>query len=160
MGLVNLNENIKGIYQDDDEDLGTTPVEFMSEVFGEPGFTYTNRNGERKSIDELDIVDGEFYHSLNNPEEFQNFYKFIDVFGRFLVDTGISDIDVVKLLKNGRTKIENVMQFFDNDKEYKKYQEELAGSDSDTKPSYRMPVFIAEALYYLDRVLLPGVFRE
>ena len=160
MGLVNLKENIKGIYQSDDEEETTLPTEFLSEVFGEPGFTYTDRKGEVHPIDEMDIVDGEFYHSLNNPEEFTNFFKFVDIFARFLSDTGIMDAEDVVPLKKNRTRIENVMQFFDNDKEYAKYEKALESGDDEMKPSYRMPVFIAEALYYLDKVLLPGVFRE
>lgn len=160
MGLVNLKSNIKGIYQDDDDELSTIPTEFLSEVFGEPGFTYTDRKGEVHPIGEMDIVDGEFYHSLNNPEEFKNFFKFIDLFARFLSNTGIMDAEDVLPLKKNRSRIENVMQFFDNDKEYDKYEKALEGDEEDSKPSYRMPVFIAEALYYLDKVLLPGVFRE
>lgn len=160
MGLVNLNTNIKGIYQADDEDELATPTEFMSEVFGEPGFTYTNRNGERLSIGELEIVNGEFYHSLNNPDEFSNFFKFINIYAEFLSNSGVADLDIINLLKKGRTRIENVMQFFDNDKEYRKYQDELNGAVDEIKPSYRMPVFIAEALYYMEKVLLPNVFKE
>lgn len=160
MGLVNLKENIKGIYQSDDEEETTVPTEFLSEVFGEPGFTYTDRKGQVHPIDEMDVVDGEFYHSLNNPDEFKNFFKFVDIFARFLNNTGIMDTEDVMPLKKNRSRIENVMQFFDNDKEYAKYEKALESGDEDLKPSYRMPVFIAEALYYLDKVLLPGVFRE
>lgn len=160
MGLVNIKRNIKGIYNSDDEDDITTPIEFLSEVFGEPGFSYIDKNGNKQAINELDIVNGEFYYSLDTPDEFKNFYKFIDIFGKFLVDTGIADIDLVKTLRNNRCKIDNVMQFFDNDKEYAKYQNDLDGANDETKPSYRMPVFIAEALYYLDKVLLNNVFKD
>lgn len=159
-GLVNLKGDIQGIYESSDDDYATTntPVEFLSEVFGESGFSY-DASGVCKPIGELDIVDGEFYRSLHNPETFENFFKFIDIYGKFLANTGIAEIDLVKELKTKRTKVDNVMQFFDNDKEYKKYQEEKNGADESTMPSYRMPVFIAEALYYLDKVLLPSVFK-
>ena len=140
------------------EELGVT------ESVNSPTFAivneYTDRNGERKEIGELDIVDGEFYHSLNNPDEFSNFSKFIDIYSLLLSNSGIADLDIINVLKKGTTRVENVMQFFDNDKEYKKYQIECNGAGDEIKPSYRMPVFIAEALYYLEKVLLPNVFKE
>ncbi len=160
MGLVNLKNDINGIYQSNNSDELITPKEFMSEVFGEPGFTYTNNDGERKEIGELEIVNGEFYHCLNNPDNFSNFYRFIDIYARLLSDSGIADIEIINMLKKGKTKIENVMQFFENDREYQKYQIELEGDNDGAQASYRMPVFIAEALYYLEKVLLPNVFKE
>ena len=160
IGLVNLKDNIAGVYNTEDEYSTDTltPIEFQSEVFGEPGFTYTNAKGERVAIDELEIVSGDFYRNLYNPETFDNFYKFIDIYCNLLKDTGIiNDSDLISTLKNKRSQVENVMQFFDNDNEYRKYQRELDNSDA---PSYRMPIFIAEALYYLENVLLRTVFEE
>lgn len=161
IGLVNINNQISGIYEESDEYSSNTPKEFLSEVFGEKGFSYKDETGQVKPIDEMDIVDGLFYRNLQNPETFDNFFKFMDIYAKFLKDSGImGDVTEVAELKNKKTKIENVAQFFDNDMEYRKYLEELRSSDDDNKPSYRMPMFIAEALYYLEKVLLPGVFKE
>ncbi|MFI3296776.1 MAG: hypothetical protein R3Y59_03995 [bacterium] len=160
MGLVNLNSNISGIYEADEDDINGTPVEFMSEVFGECGFSY-NVDGKSVEIDELDIVDGKFYQTLNNPSSFENFFKFMSIYTKFLEVTGIiNEISDIQTLRTKKDSIDNVMQFFDNDKEYKKYIDEYRNADSDSKPSYRMPIFIAEALYYLEKVLIPNVFNE
>lgn len=171
MGLVNLKSDIEGIYnapedQDDDSNSKNVPKQFLSEVFGEKGFSYTDSNGNRVEIDEMDIVSGEFFRNLHCPDNFENFSKFISLYTNFLDETGIlKDSDEIRILRTNRKKIENVVQFFDNDKEYAKYLKECEAEDSSTdddkkQPSYRMPVFIAEALYYLEKVLLPEVFKE
>ncbi len=161
MGLVNLRHTIGGIYDSSDEDIKGVPVQFRSEVFGEKGFSYTDPDGVRVDIDEMDIVEGSFFRNLHIPESFDNFYKFMALYAKFLGNSGIiKETSDVNELKAKSTKVENVNQFYDNDREYKKYLEDLKGADEENAPSYRMPVFIAEALYYLEKVLLPGVFKE
>ena len=94
----------------------------------------------------------------------------MELFTNFMEETGIiNDIDEIRALRTSGCEVENVVQYYDNDKEYAKYLEEykeyiskkVQPSKNDKKqPSYRMPVFIAEALYYLEKVLLPEVFKE
>lgn len=171
MGLVNLKSDIDGVYYastgDDDEAVGSTvPKQFLSEVFGEKGFSYSDNDGNRIDIDEMDITNGEFFRNIHCPKNFENFSKYMELFTNFMEETGIiNDIDEIRALRTSGCEVENVVQYYDNDKEYAKYLKECEAEDSSTdddkkQPSYRMPVFIAEALYYLEKVLLPEVFKE
>lgn len=163
IGLVNLKPDIDGIYnapEDNGDDSSVTddPKQFLSEVFGEKGFYYTDSDGNKTEIDELDIVDGAFIKKLHCPREFENFSKFISLYTNFLEETGvIRDTQDIQTLRDEKKSIENVKQFFDNDKEYAKY---LESRNTEHPSTYRMPLFIAEALYYLDKVLLPEVFKD
>lgn len=56
--------------------------------------------------------------------------------------------------------VRNVKNFFDNDPEYIEYLKNTASGVKQGTASYRMPMFIAEALYYMKTVLLPVVFKE
>ena len=106
----------------------------------------------------MDIVDGAFIKKLHCPREFENFSKFISLYTNFLEETGvIRDTQDIQTLRDEKKSIENVKQFFDNDKEYAKY---LESRNTEHPSTYRMPLFIAEALYYLDKVLLPEVFKD
>lgn len=169
IGLVNLKSDIDGVYSasvgDDDEAVGTTvPKQFLSEVFGEKGFSYSDDEGNRIDIDEMDITNGEFFRNIHCPKNFENFSKYMELFTNFMEETGIiNDTDEIRALRTSGCEVKNVVQYYDNDKEYAKYLEkykEYISEKGKVQPSYRMPVFIAEALYYLEKVLLPEVFKE
>lgn len=166
---MNLKSDIDGIYYasvgDDDEAVGTTvPKQFLSEVFGEKGFSYSDDEGNRIDIDEMDITNGEFFRNIHCPKNFENFSKYMELFTNFMEETGIiNDTDEIRALRTSGCEVKNVVQYYDNDKEYAKYLEkykEYISKKGKVQPSYRMPVFIAEALYYLEKVLLPEVFKE
>lgn len=121
------------------------------EVVGEIGVVVNGR-----AVDELDYVDDNFYKSIGSvsmPREFQNFEDFMKVFAQFLSDVYPHAAN----LRQRASEVKNVKNFINKDSEYQKYIDTIKHGDSD---SYRMPVFVASALYYLQEVLLKEVFKE
>ena len=80
---------------------------------------------------------------------------FIDLYTKFIRDE-IGILEDVSDLVKGKTKVSNVGSFLSNDPEYIKYK----NCSDKSQASYRMPVFIAASLYYLDQILLPSVFNK
>ena len=121
------------------------------EVVGEVGVTL---NGE--TVDELALVDDNFYRNPNAvvmPAAFQNFSDFMNVFAKFLSNIYPN----ANFLKEQVKKVEHVKSFIQNDTEYEKYIDNINKGEKD---SYRMPVFVASSLYYMQEVLLKEVFKE
>ena len=112
-----------------------------------------------KPIDELDIVDDNFYENegaITMPDKFQNFSDFIEVFTQF-IGRASSIYPNANQLEQRSTEVENVNSFIIHDSEYRKYIENIRKGNED---SYRMPVFVASCLYYLQEVLLKEVFKN
>lgn len=154
-GLVSVIP-VNGIY----ESNGVSH-EFKTEVFGEKGFRYTDHNGIVREISELSISDGEFYKNIDRPVVFENFERFLGIYTNFIESNGIiRDKLLVQTLLSNCNVVRNVKNFFDNDPEYIEYLKNTASGVKPGTASYRMPMFIAEALYYMKIVLLPVVFKE
>ena len=156
-GLVEMKTQIDGIYASDEEEETKIRVIENSEVIGEKGIHYYKGN-EEITLDEEDIIDDNLFDNINNfsfPDVFDNFGQFIDLYAKFIRDEiGILE-DVSDLIK-GKTKVSNVGSFLSNDPEYIKYK----NCSEKSQASYRMPIFIATSLYYLDQILLPSVFNK
>ncbi len=124
------------------------------EVIGEIGIT---RNGVVMS--ELDLVGDDFYEQLGNismPRHFENFSKFMETFLLF-VGQATNIYSKANKLSERIKEVCNVRAFIENDKEFDKYTKNIRAKIYD---SYRMPMFIASALYYLEEVLLKEVFSN
>lgn len=124
------------------------------EVIGEVGIV---RGGV--VLDELSLVDDNFYEyegSISMPKQFENFAEFMNTFVQFVGQA----TNVYPRTTNLVSKIQdvrNVRNFIVKDTEFRKYTENIRAGNED---SYRMPVFIATALYYLEEVLLKEVFAN
>ena len=124
------------------------------EVIGEVGIS---RNGV--VLSELDLVDDNFYEyegSISMPRTFDNFSGFMDTFIQF-VGQATNIYPRTNTLKDKIKSVSNVRNFIVKDTEFRKYTENISSGNED---SYRMPVFIATALYYLEEVLLKEVFSN
>jgi hypothetical protein len=112
-----------------------------------------------KPVGELDLVDDNFYENegaITMPEKFENFKDFIDVFTQFIGQASSIYPNANHLEQRSR-EVENVNSFIIRDSEYRKYIENIRKGNED---SYRMPVFVASCLYYLQEVLLKEVFKN
>ena len=110
-------------------------------------------------VSELDIVDDNFYENegaIAMPEKFQNFSEFIEVFTQFIGRAQNIYPNANQLVQRSH-EVENVNSFIIRDSEYRKYIENIRKGNED---SYRMPVFVASCLYYLQEVLLKEVFKN
>lgn len=124
------------------------------EIIGEVGIS---RDGQELS--ELSLVDDNFYEyegRISMPKKFENFSEFMDTFVQF-VGQATSIYPRTQNLVNKIQDVRNVRNFIVKDTEFRKYTENIKSGNED---SYRMPVFIAEALYYLEEVLLKEVFSN
>ena len=112
-----------------------------------------------KPVNELDIVDDNFYENegaITMPDKFQNFSDFIEVFTQFIGHAS-SIYPNANQLEQRSSEVENVNSFIIRDSEYRKYIDNIRKGNED---SYRMPVFVASCLYYLQEVLLKEVFKN
>lgn len=142
----NIYNNSEGTIKEDDAR--------KQEVIGEVGIT---RNGV--VLNELDLVSDNFYEHLGNismPRNFENFSKFMETFLLF-VGQATNIYSKANKLSERIKEVCSVRSFFENDTEFKKYTSNIR---SKIKDSYRMPMFIATALYYLEEVLLKEVFSN
>ena len=152
--IVGIEANRKIVYG---KRKANAPKEYdarKQEVIGELNVQLNGR-----MMGELDIVDDNFYENegaVIMPDKFQNFSEFIDVFTQF-VSRASSIYPNANQLEQRAKEVENVNSFIIRDSEYRKYIENIRKGNED---SYRMPVFVASALYYLQEVLLKEVFKN
>lgn len=157
-GLVAQHNDIAGIkpviegYEEEEKNASDEEKDARKqEIIGEIGVKF---NGQ--DMDELDYVADNFYRNPNAvvmPASFQNFNEFISVYVKFLSNIYPN----ANLLKEQSKKVDRVLNFIMNDTEYQKYIDTINKGDDD---SYRMPVFVASTLYFLQEVLLKEVFKE
>ncbi len=159
-GLVSRHEisgiqpNRKNFYGKRNEKAKNEYDARKQEVIGEIGIKL---NGVE--IDELALVDDNFYEyegAISVPRRFENFSEFMNIFLQF-VGNATPIYPQTNSLDSKVEMVSNVRNFIVRDSEYRKYVENIRKSNND---SYRMPIFIATALYYLEEVLLREVFGK
>ncbi len=128
------------------------------DVVGEKGIRCTKTN---VIMEDLDIIPDELFYggvNMEMPTKFENFSNFIDIFTHFLTEDSGGILKDVSELEKGKTNL-RVRAFIQKDPEFHKCIEKLQnGTKNPTL--YRMPVFIAAALCYLNEVLLPEVSNQ
>lgn len=160
-GLVKLssdpNDMILGIYDhndddddDDDDDTPSTKVNIeRHEVVGEKGIFYRGANG-KEELSELEVLEEDKFNNISRfdftSSKFENFNKFIELFCDFVEENGFADN--TSALRRGTEELSNLASFFEND------------GEREMQVAYRMPIFIASGLYYLNNVLLPQLFKK
>ena len=161
---ININENKSevaiGLVSDLWEQIeGVNPDESdrVFDIIGESGFEYV-KAGESRKLGDLDTISDDIFDggiNLRFPEKMERFSKFLEIFIRFVeVDSG-GILENIKALKDGIEDL-NLRAFFQNDPVYQAYLQEK----DKTSASYKMPIFIAEALSYLNDTLIPTVAKE
>lgn len=117
-----------------------------SDIIGEKGIRYY-KDGSYHSLDETDVLKFKV-NDLNFSEcKNENFTKFIYLFCKYLVSAKFVEQSVAQQLFNDIKRID-IGNFLAND------------ADNENSESHHMPIFMAEGLYYLERVLLPTVFNQ
>ena len=123
------------------------------DVIGEKGIKCTKMD---RVLDGFEVIPDVLFDggvNMEMPDKFENFSKFIDIFTQFLFDNLI--LKDVSALEKGKDHLK-IRAFIQTDPEFNK----CLNDKSDKRPVYRMPVFIAEALCYLNDVLLPEVSNQ
>lgn len=156
MGLVSDNfGSIANLKNDEDKRV----IENY-DILGEKGLVYAKPGMPSRELSDMEVIPNELFDggiNISFPERMENFNAFLDVFLKFIeVDSG-GIIRDMKTLNEGRENL-RVLAFIQNDPEYRKFLKALAKGQNDA--CYRMPVFIAAALSYLNNVLLPVVAKQ
>jgi hypothetical protein len=133
-------------------------VRFESDIFAEKNIKFL-RNGSFEIIDENQIVDSQMFHpdqfsGLEFPEKLENFEQFHQIFIDFIGQKSGLVRDTSNLEKKSGELRSKLPSFIENDAEYKKAKRNLNNFE------YRFPIFIAEGLCYLEKILIPELFKS
>lgn len=149
----------RGSFVRDDEDESRLVIENF-DIVGEKGLMFTKSGAENRMLDDMEVIPDEIFDggiNLSFPDKLENFNEFLAIFLKFIeVDSGgiLSDI---RGLERGKDNL-NVLAYIQNDPEYMKYLK--AKNQEQTGAAYKMPIFIAAALSYLNNTLLPIVAKQ
>ena len=134
-------------------------IRFESDIFAEKNIRYL-QNGQYIEFREDDIISNEYFENVRKfefPEKLENFEKFLRIFIDFIGHkTGLVR-NIAALEFRSKELRELLGSFIENDPEYRK-----ACSDKliTNRFEYRFPIFIAEGLCYLEKVLIPEIFKS
>ena len=114
-------------------------------------------NGQEISIEENDIVLNE--HFRNNqfkfPPKLENFEAFHKIFIEFIGNKSGLVRNTQILDEKSKELPQHLKSFIDRDTEYIKAQNSTAN-----EYQFRFPIFILEGLCYLERILIPELFKS
>ncbi len=157
IGLV--SDLFASVARGDKDDEGQRIIE-RYDVIGEKGIRCTKTN---EVLDDLKVIPNEMFDggvNIEMPESLENFSKFIDIFTQFLSEDSGGILRDVSALDKGKNNL-RIRAFIQKDPEFNKCIESFRkGVDEKKRPIYRMPIFIAAALCYLNEVLLPEVSNQ
>jgi hypothetical protein len=153
----NKSEVAKGLAVDTDLVFDSN-VRFTSDIFAEKGIRYL-RDGQFVPFDEDDIVSDEYFENIGQfdfPDRLENFEEFLRIFIDFVGHkSGL--VTNVAVLENRNRKLTSLLSaYIQNDAEYKKARN---AKQLTNKFEYRFPMLIAEGLCYLEKILIPEIFK-
>lgn len=129
-----------------------------SDILGEKNVRYLV-NGQLKEIDELEILDNKYFENVKNfdfPEHLENFEEFLHIFIDF-VGTRSGLVKNYSALESRIPELKGQLKsFIENDTEYDKAKR---SKQPNAPIQYRIPIIIAEGLCYLERILIPEIFK-
>jgi hypothetical protein len=134
-------------------------VRFESDIFAEKNIRYL-QNGQFIEFDENDVVSDEYFENIGQfefPEKLENFEKFFRIFIDFIGSKAGLVKDIASLENKSKELPGLLSAFIQNDAEYRKARN---AKQITTKFEYRFPIFIAEGLCYLEKILIPEVFKS
>jgi hypothetical protein len=133
-------------------------VRFESDIFAEKNIKFL-RNGSLEIIDENQVVDSQMFHpdnlsKLDFPLRLENFELFHQIFIDFVGQKSGLVKDTNTLESKSSVLRSYLQPFIEKDAEYKKAKKDLNNFE------YRSPIFIAEGLCYLEKILIPELFKS
>ena len=169
------SENIKLVYRTDvvkdnksevsmglvaNQTLAFDPIiREKSDIFAEKGIKFLN-HGKLDVLDENQVVLCEYFENVSQfefPKDLENFYTFLDIFIDF-VSQKAGLVRDVAALRNRKGELSSFLSsFISNDTEYAKARDNKQRTGTF---EYRFPIFVAEGLCYLEKILIPEVFKS
>jgi hypothetical protein len=154
----NKSEVSKGLAVDI-ELIYDSNVRFTSDIFAEKNIRYL-RDGQFVPFTEDEIVSDEYFENIGQfefPEKLENFEEFLRIFIDFIGHKSGLVTNVAVLENKSRELTSLLSAYIQNDAEYKKARNAKQQSN---KFEYRFPILIAEGLCYLDKILIPEIFKS
>lgn len=129
-----------------------------SDILAEKNVRYLV-NGQPKVIDELEVLDNKLFENVRNfdfPEQLENFEEFLQIFIDF-VGTRSGLVKNYSVLQSRIPELKGQLKsFIENDTEYDKARR---SKQPNAPIQYRIPILIAEGMCYLERILIPEIFK-
>lgn len=130
-----------------------------SDVIGEKGVVVF-KNGEQRELNEQDLLEASIFENINETEFPYipvNFKKFLSIYIDFIVKKS-GYINNIGNLENSVEDLSSKLKsFIRNDKEYQKAKKD---KNDNGGFAYRYPIFLAEGACYLEKVLIPEIFKN
>jgi hypothetical protein len=136
-----------------------TNVRFTSDIFAEKNIKYL-KDGQFVVFDENEVVANEYFENIGQfefPERLENFELFHQIFINFVGHKSGLVTNVAALEKRSKELPALLSAFIQNDAEYKKARNSKLHTNNF---EYRFPIFIAEGLCYLEKILIPELFTS
>ena len=111
---------------------------------------------QKKETDNIEPKHFEKINELKVPQKFENFETFMDIYIKMLKTYAL--VPDTNALRAKTTEVyAQFNTFIENDPEYVKGMELLrkGGGEFD----YKHPIFVTEGLCYLERILIPELFK-
>lgn len=126
-----------------------TSDEPRHDVIGERGIQFFE-NGQYRELNELDVITEKMFatNNLIFPQQLFNFNWFFYYYSQYLKMTGCLPERAINQLVQEAQQDPNLGTFFERDK------------NLDNIESYRMPIFIASGLKFLQDTLIPRIFNS
>lgn len=135
-------------------------VRFTSDVFAEKGIKYLN-GGRFDILDEDTVVENSYFENVGQfefPSKLENFENFLDIFLDF-VSQKAGLVTNIAALRERKGELPSMLSaYISNDSEYDKARQvkNMNGGAFE----YRFPIFVAEGLCYLEKILIPEIFKS
>jgi hypothetical protein len=154
----NKSEVSKGLAVDA-ELIYDRDVRFISDIFAEKNIRYL-RNGQFVEFTEDEIVADEYFENIGQfefPDKLENFEEFLRIFVDF-VGHKAGLVKNIAVLENKSKELTSFLSaYIQNDAEYKKARN---AKQQTNRFEYRFPILIAEGLCYLEKILIPEIFKS
>jgi hypothetical protein len=154
----NKSEVSKGLAVDA-ELIYDRDVRFTSDIFAEKNIRYL-RNGQFVEFDETEVVADEYFENIGQfefPDKLENFDEFLRLFIDF-VGHKAGLVKNIAVLENRSKELTSLLSaYIQNDAEYKKARN---AKQQTNRFEYRFPILIAEGLCYLEKILIPEIFKS
>ncbi|MDR1881839.1 MAG: hypothetical protein LBR26_03540 [Prevotella sp.] len=134
-------------------------VRFTSDIFAEKQIKYL-RNGQFVVFSDDEVISDEYFENIGQfefPDKLENFEGFLRIFIDFVGHEAGLVKNLAVLENRGKDLPSLLSAYIQNDAEYKKAR--LAKQQTNHF-EYRFPILIAEGLCYLEKILIPEIFKS
>lgn len=138
----------------------TEEVRNKSDIFAEKGIKFL-RDGLFEDVKEDDIIANEYFENIDRfefPQKLENFEDFLRIYIDFVGNKSGLVRNTAALENKSDDLAQYLSAFIKNDAEYNKAKQ--AKNQNHCPFEYRFPILIAEGLCFLEKILIPELFKS